>query len=457
MQRLRYLYAVSLWLAGVSILIGSSVIPVFAAMSVPAGHDVHHPQPLAEPTAQPAHGTIDGRYLLPPVPLSAVEPNIRNDREFMLGSIGSDIWHAPYEAADRFWLITDRGPNDQVKVDGKKRRAFPVPDYTPAILQVQAKGAGLNILKFLPIVDARGAPVTGLSNLKKHDDKPFTFDGKTPLARNPSGLDPEALVRTLKGDFWVAEEYGPSLVHVAADGSVIKRFVPQGLDYTGAQYRVANVLPAIFAMREDNRGFEGMTLSPDEKTLYIALQSPLSNPNNDTGQASRNTRILVFDIPSEQVTAEYVYQFEPFGTFDPSARDQNDMKLSGLEMLDAGTLLAVERTNEAAKIYAVQLDQGATNVLGSRWDDTEKSPSLEAVSELAAVGITPLAKRLVVDLTQTPGTPSKIEGVALLTARRIAVANDNDFNIGAYDGEGNTIGTGDPNMVITIALDRPLK
>ena len=46
------------------------------------------------------------------------------------------------------------------------------------------------------------------------------------------------------------------------------------------------------------------------------------------------------------------------------------MKLSGLEMLDADTLLAVERTDEAAKIFAFDLGQGATNILGSKWDDS---------------------------------------------------------------------------------------
>ena len=455
MPKLHNLYTVSLWLVTTLLLLECSTIPLSAVTPAPATQEPAASQLPA--TAQPARGTITARYTLPPTPLSAVEPNIQNDRKFLLGSIGSDIWHAPYDAANRFWLITDRGPNDEVKVGGKKRRTFPVPDYTPAILQVQANGAELTILKFIPIVYAAEAPVTGLPNLKKRDDKPYAFDGKTELERNPSGLDPEALVRTVKGDFWVAEEYGPSLVHVAASGTVLKRFVPQGLDYSGAHYPIADTLPASLAVRDDNRGFEGMALSPDEKTLYVALQSPLSNPDKDTGKASRNTRMLAFDIPSEQVVAQYVYQFEPFGAFDRSAKDQNDMKLSGLAMLSAHTLLAVERTNKVAKIYAVDLDQGATNILGSRWDDFATSPSLEATDDLAAAGVFPLAKRLVVDLSQMPGVLDKIEGVALLTARRIAIVNDNDFNIGAFDNDGNTTGAGDPNAVVTISLDRPLK
>ena len=76
---------------------------------------------------------------------------------------------------------------------------------------------------------------------------------------------------------------------------------------------------------------------------------------------------------------------------------------------------------------------------------------------MAAAGVLPLPKRLVIDLGQMPGVLDKIEGVALLTARRIAIVNDNDFNIGAFDNDGNTTGTGDPNVLVTITLDRPLK
>lgn len=415
------------------------------------------PPPAPAPTAPPAKATVIGTYTLPPTPLSAVEPHIQNDRKFMLGSIGSDIWHGKYDAANRFWLITDRGPNDEIKVDDKKHRTFPVPDYTPAILQVQTGAGAMKILRFIPIVDPNGVPVTGLSNLKKHDDKPYGFDGKTELERNPNGLDPEALVRTGQGDFWVTEEYGPSLVHIAADGKVIQRYVPHGLNYENATYPVADTLPSIFGWRNDNRGFEGLTLSPDGKTLYIALQSALNNPNSDAGNNSRNTRILVFDIPSATVTAEYVYRFEPWAEFDPSAKEPNDMKLSALAMLNANTLIVQERTDEVTKFYAVDLNQAATNILGTPWDDPAQSPSLENTPDLAAAGITPLAKRLVVDLSQTPGVPGKVEGIALLGPKRIAVANDNDFNIGPYDSEGNTVGAGEANLLVVLTLDKPLK
>ena len=44
--------------------------------------------------------------------------------------------------------------------------------------------------------------------------------GGTPAARILTGfdLDPESFVRTPDGTFWIGEEFGPFLIHVAADG-----------------------------------------------------------------------------------------------------------------------------------------------------------------------------------------------------------------------------------------------
>ena len=64
------------------------------------------------------------------------------------------------------------------------------------------------------------------------------------------------------------------------------------------------------------------------------LQSPLLNPDRKTGDASRNTRVLVFDIASEKVTAEYAYRFDLSSEFDPNPKNSPDeMKLSGVAFL----------------------------------------------------------------------------------------------------------------------------
>jgi Esterase-like activity of phytase len=277
------------------------------------------------PHPSSAQDTVIATYTLPDTPIkpfqNAVLPgSIANDRKVLLGSIGSDLWRGPKDPRDEFWMLTDRGPNGQIRVDGTNRRTFWVPDFNPMILRVKTEGETVKILQTLPIVGQSGKPVTGLPNLKGIDETPYDYSARDVLTFNPNGLDSEGLVRTAAGEFWITEEYSPSLLHVDRTGKVLKRYVPEGVKLNGTDYPVAEVLPAIYSKRKINRGFEGLALSSDEKTLYLTLQSPLLNPDKKTGDASRNSRLIAFDIPSEKVTAEYVYRFDVAKEFDPNPK-----------------------------------------------------------------------------------------------------------------------------------------
>src|SRR5262249_39205951 len=160
------------------------------------------------------------------------------------------------DKADEFWMITDRGPNGQIKVDNKNRRTFPIPEFDPTILHVQIADGAIKILEPLPMLTASGKPITGLSNFDKYDETPYDFSAQKTLDFNQNGLDSEALVRTSQGDFWVVDEYSPSLVHLDKTAKEIKRYVPEGLTFNAIDVPVAPVLPAIFNKRKINRGFE---------------------------------------------------------------------------------------------------------------------------------------------------------------------------------------------------------
>ena len=383
--------------------------------------------------------------------------SVVNDRKVLLGSVGSDLWHGPGDVRDEFWMLTDRGPNGQVTVDGKNRRTFWVPEFNPTILKVKAAGDTIRILEVVPIVGRSGKPVTGLPNLKDLDETPYNHSAKDILPYNPSGLDTEGLVRTTGGDFWIGEEYSPSLIHVDRTGKVVKRYIPAGLKLEGADYPIAAVLPAIYGKRKINRGFEGLALSADQKTLYAVLQSPLLNPDKKSGDISRNTRVLIFDIAAEKVTAEYVYRFDASKEFDPGHNAPDEMKLSGVIALSPTTLLVLERTDWVAKLYAVDMSR-ATNILESKWNDAKTAPALETLADPANAQINVLPKSLVVDLSSIDGVPEKIEGVAVLDQRTIAISNDNDFDSeeGQYDDAGNNVGKGKKSKILIISLDKPL-
>ncbi|MFF4778461.1 esterase-like activity of phytase family protein [Microtetraspora fusca] len=429
---------------------GLAAAAAFALTAPSAASAAAGPSPAGSHGGAPAVVTD---VTLPAPALKLVQPSITDDHGVRLGGMGSGLF--PGDRNGEFWMVTDRGPNGQPTVDGEKRRTFPVPEFNPAIVKVAVERGKAAIKQYIPITGASGAGVTGLSNQAGHDETPYTWDGRTVLSYNPDGIDTEDLVRTRGGDFWLVEEYGPSLLRVSSKGRVLERHVPRGLGLTGTNYPVKETLPAILASRQQNRGFEGLALSSDERTLFLAVQSPLANPDKKAAKKSRVGRILTFDVRAGKVTGEYAYRFEDVATFDPKAGgDQSEMKISGLAYVGPGRLLVDERTDNVARIYEIDPTR-ATNLLGGAYDDAATTPSLEALTDLT--GITPVAKSLVLEPnTVVPGLPGKIEGVAVLDRRTIALANDNDFGLGDFDADGRLIDSGVPNRLVVIRLPRPL-
>ena len=263
---------------------------------------------------------IIAEFTLSDLPISKVQnalipASIQNDRGFFLGGLGSGLWRSSTDPQNEFWMVTDRGPNAKVIVNGQLRRTFPIPEYTPVLIRVRTANNEIHVEQVIPLRGSSDKPIVGLSNLEGEDESPYDFEAKTALDYNPSGLDPEDLIRTSKGEFWLADEYRPSLVRVSPEGRVLTRYIPQGIELEGADYPVAATLPAVYARRKLNRGFEGLALSPDQTTLYAVLESPLANPDTLTSDNSRNTRVLAFDIATERPVAEYIYQLEEVSYF----------------------------------------------------------------------------------------------------------------------------------------------
>ena len=198
-----------------------------------------------------AQARIVGTHQFPAIPIKDFQNakfagSVANDRKVLLGSVGSDLWRGSSDAAGEFWMVTDRGPNGQIRVDGANRRTFWVPEFNPTIVRVKLEGSAIKIVEAAPIVGRSGKPITGLPNFKALDETPYDYTAQKEFGFNVNGLDTEGLIRTKGGEFWLADEYSPSLVHVDKTGKVIKRYVPAGLKLPGADYPVQESLPAIF-------------------------------------------------------------------------------------------------------------------------------------------------------------------------------------------------------------------
>jgi hypothetical protein len=109
------------------------------------------------------------------------------------------------------------------------------------------------------------------------------------------------------------------------------------------------------------------------------------------------------------------------------SKPQSTARVSELTALDGERFLVVDRTERTTKIVLVDT-RGATNILGSKWDDPATAPSLEQIS-LAEAAIVPVTKKIVLDSSAHPELPSKIEGLALFADGSLMLINDDDFGI----------------------------
>ncbi|MGL4637906.1 MAG: esterase-like activity of phytase family protein [Beijerinckiaceae bacterium] len=388
-------------------------------------------------------GSRDAGLVMKPVQLPSGK--IAN---YTLG-IGSGAFRHPSDPPDVIWSVGDRGPNmtcaEAIRLIGPETKEFcekaragriyPTPDYAPSIYKVQIDRASssFRLLETIPLKTRSGKSVTGLLNpqTKASKDTGLNMAGNV-LADNADNFDLEGIVRLSDGSFWIADEMGPSIAHISADGRILKRHVPADAadDYKTSEAEIIPNLPAVLSRRASNRGFESIAISPDEQFLYTIMQNPLANPDIKTYQNARNSRIFKIERSSGKLVGEYVYQLDDPTTFgaDPSDK-QNDPRISEMAALGLDRLLVLERTEKTTKLHEINL-VGATNILGTKWDDIATKPSLEASNDLAGTGIVPVAKTLRFDTFKAmKDAPEKIEGIAFLGDGTLLLINDNDFAI----------------------------
>jgi 2',3'-cyclic-nucleotide 2'-phosphodiesterase (5'-nucleotidase family) len=277
----------------------------------------------------------------------------------------------------------------------------------------------------------------------------------TALPFDEFGGDFESVLRDPNGDFWMCDEYRPAIYHFSATGTLIDRFVPIGTSLLGTTPQPAGTygtetLPAVYAKRRANRGFEGMALNTDDGLLYAFIQSPIENPDNSVRNNSDVIRVLAVNPADGTPVAEYVYLLESNANrgFDVGRVD----KIGDVVYAGNGKFLVLERDSsvpgqdEGKKfIFEITLT-GATNILNDpiATEDGSTGMTLEQMSadEIVAAGVTPINKVKVLNLPSIGYLPSdKPEGIAALPNGAIAVLNDNDFGLaGAGVSDNSTLG-----------------
>jgi hypothetical protein len=351
--------------------------------------------------------------------------------------IGSGAYRLESDPENVIYTITDRGPNiatsDAGKLMGvdygeKKGKIFPTPNFSPTIYKLLVNEDIISILEKIQLKNFEGHPVSGISN---PDTEPAWDIRGNELSYDSDGIDAECIVKLKDGTFWIGEEYGPSILHVTADGKVIERWVPQGVkpSLVNAGYEVRELLPSILRARPINRGIESLAVSPDERYLYFAMQSPLANPDSNAYKSSRNLRLFKIDREAGCIVGEFVYRLDTPDSFTADnmkkIREQNDVKVSEMTAIGPDKLVILERISSTTKFYRVDLSQ-ADNIFDSKWDKMSTLPSLEQYN---AKDIVTLEKTLLMNSDERGGLMNKIEGMAWLGRDQWLMVNDNDFGI----------------------------
>jgi len=135
-------------------------------------------------------------------------------------------------------------------------------------------------------------------------------------------VDSEGLFLGHDGTFWVSDEYGPFIYHFSQTGRMIGAIRPPdaivplrnnsesfSADSPPSYDPSLALVPADNPTgRDNNQGFEGLTVNPAGTRLYALLQSAINQEGGLKSKNSANTRFVEYDITTAQPTylAEYI-------------------------------------------------------------------------------------------------------------------------------------------------------
>lgn len=433
---------------------GSS--PTFASGAPdPTPRGVAQPRATATPPSRPA---VRSATIASEATFDA--PSISGD--ILLGGFSGIV--AMDTSGSRFAILTDRGPN--VFFRGRNEAVFAVPDFSPRILMVTIEGDTARLTDSIPLRLPEGfinphtgtREITGIST-GDHDGPGYTMSRER-VPYDPNGVDSEGLARDPRdGSFWVADEYGPSILHAAADGTIIQRFVPEGLNLDAPGENVVELLPRSFLKRKANRGFEGIAISPDGTRVYAIMQSALANPDKKTGEASRVHRIVALDTSTSVVTLEGVYLYLAESASRVRSPEQDDVKIGDMAAVSATRLLVAERDSREGgphrMVYTVDVS-GATNV---RSRESVGGKTLEQLtdSDLKKAGIEFVSKEPLVDLASLGFRSEKFEGLAIVDETTLVITGDNDFGLAEADKNGQIELTSVPSRISIVRLPKAIR
>ncbi|KAI1371475.1 esterase-like activity of phytase-domain-containing protein [Hypoxylon crocopeplum] len=257
-----------------------------------------------------------------------------------LGGLGSSthLDQAAWKKLDNgsytgvLWSLTDRGWDTQGTLNFNPRvHKFSIV-FTPAPAATVENPSGPNL--FFQYQDTilfsgpDGAPCTGLDpdasghlSFPGFPDLPVaTYTGDGFGEDGPGGkrlaVDAEGLYVNEDSSFWVSDEYGPYVYLFGPDGKMLSAIKPPDafIPMRSGDISFSSDSPPIYnntegndvdpadpdSGRDNNHGFEGLSMSNDGKSLWVLLQLAAVQEGGLELQTSRHVRFLKYDVSNRR-------------------------------------------------------------------------------------------------------------------------------------------------------------
>jgi len=213
-------------------------------------------------------------------------------------------------------MLPDRGWNTQGTTDYRARvqyfdfRLHPVLG-APGV----QTGLTLSLRRTLLLTDHDGVATTGLD--PEHVRPAAGSLPDLPVAANGHvSLDDESIALPGHGGIWVGDEYGPYVYRYDARGRMQAAIQPPEaiLPRRGGAVNFSageRIKGQPQSGRQNNQGFEGMSIAPGGKTLFVMTQSALVQDLDPSApkKTRRNVRLLEYAIGGQpQLIHEYAVQ-----------------------------------------------------------------------------------------------------------------------------------------------------
>lgn len=374
--------------------------------------------------------------------------------------------------------------------------------FTPAPSGSTAQNqVALTLADTIKFTESDGTPMTSL------DPTPAGTGTRAGLPAMPQAfngrlaLDAEGIVVNADGSIWVSDEYGPYIFRFTADGRLTFAIRPPEAitpKRSGADSFASNnpgpgqaaPVPADPATgRQNNQGLEGLSVSPDGRTLFALLQSAARQDGGTGGTGPRrHTRLLAYDLTvagNPTLKGEYVVALPTFllGTATRVPAQSEMLAINNTQFLVLardGNGRGVANPTSLYRSILVYDISSATNIAGTAYD-TPTTPI--APGGVLAAGIVPATSAVLVDLNNAAQLAKfglnngpvdnvntlseKWEALALVPAFDpgapndwfLFVGNDNDFitTNGFQDGAPYAAALDNDNMVLVYRVTIPTR